>query len=66
MKVLLLNPITSEKQMYTSTPNLGLAYIASSLRKNGFQVDLFDGMKKGDPDYKSTTRDVKKLLNELK
>jgi radical SAM superfamily enzyme YgiQ (UPF0313 family) len=47
MKVLLINPITSEKRMYTSTPNLGLAYIASSLRNNGFQVDLFDGMKKG-------------------
>ncbi|MEW6601327.1 MAG: radical SAM protein [Nitrospirota bacterium] len=47
MKILLINPITSEKQMYTSTPNLGLAYIASSLRNKGFQVDLFDGMKKG-------------------
>ncbi len=47
MEVLLVNPITSEKHMYTSTPNLGLAYIASSLRNNGFEVDLFDGMKKG-------------------
>ncbi|MDH4027719.1 MAG: B12-binding domain-containing radical SAM protein [Nitrospirota bacterium] len=47
MKILLINPITTEKGMYTSTPNLGLAYIASSLRNSGHKVDLFDGMKKG-------------------
>ena len=47
MKVLLINPITSEKRMYTCTPNLGLAYLATSLRKHGYRVDLFDGMKKG-------------------
>ena len=47
MKILLINPITTEKKMYTSTPNLGLAYIATALIKNGHEVDLFDGMKKG-------------------
>jgi len=31
----------------------------------GFYVD-WDGKRKGDPDYKSTTRDVKRILAELK
>lgn len=31
----------------------------------GFYVD-WDGKRKGDPDYKSTTRDVKRILEELK
>lgn len=47
MNALLINPITSERGMYTSTPNLGLGYLAAALRNNGFGVSLFDGMKKG-------------------
>ncbi len=33
--------------MIHNTPNLGLGYLATALRKNGFQVDVCDGMKKG-------------------
>ncbi|MEW6601560.1 MAG: radical SAM protein [Nitrospirota bacterium] len=46
MKVLLVNPITSERGMFAATPNLGLGYLATALRKNGFIVDVWDGMKK--------------------
>lgn len=46
MRVLLVNPITSERGMFASTPNLGLGYLATALRKNGFNVDIWDGMKK--------------------
>jgi len=58
MKVLLINPLTNEKGMLNITTNLGLGYIATSLRKNGFQVDIFDGVKK------DMTR--KKLIERLK
>ncbi len=47
MKVLLVNPLTNEKGMLNITTNLGLGYIATSLRKNGFGVDIWDGVKKG-------------------
>lgn len=49
MKVLLINPVTREKKMTATgtTPNLGLGFIATSLRKNGFQVEIWDGLKKG-------------------
>ncbi len=47
MRVLLVNPITGERSMFAATPNLGLAYLATALRKNKFEVDLWDGMKKG-------------------
>ncbi|MBI4697473.1 MAG: cobalamin B12-binding domain-containing protein [Nitrospirae bacterium] len=47
MKVLLINPLTPEKRMIHNTPNLGLGYIATALRKNGFSVEVCDGMKKG-------------------
>lgn len=47
MKVLLINPLTIEDSMVNITPNLGLGYIAASLRNNGFQVDIWDGVKKG-------------------
>jgi radical SAM superfamily enzyme YgiQ (UPF0313 family) len=47
MKILLINPLTPEKRLIHNTPNLGLAYIAASLRRNGFQVDICDGMKNG-------------------
>jgi radical SAM superfamily enzyme YgiQ (UPF0313 family) len=46
MKVLLVNPITSERGMFAATPNLGLGYLATALRRNGFGVDIWDGMKK--------------------
>lgn len=47
MKVLLINPLTNEKGMLNITTNLGLGYIATSLRRNGFEVDIWDGVKKG-------------------
>ena len=47
MKVLLINPLTLEGSMVNITPNLGLGYIATSLRKNGYQVEIWDGVKKG-------------------
>jgi len=46
MKVLLINPITSERGMFAATPNLGLGYLATALIRNGFEVDIWDGMKK--------------------
>lgn len=46
MKVLLINPLTLESGMVNITPNLGLGYIATSLRKNGFEVEIWDGVKK--------------------
>jgi radical SAM superfamily enzyme YgiQ (UPF0313 family) len=46
MRVLLVNPITSERGMFAATPNLGLGYLATALRMNGFEVDIWDGMKK--------------------
>lgn len=46
MKVLLINPITGERGMFAATPNLGLGYLATALRRNGFEVDVWDGMKK--------------------
>ncbi len=46
MRVLLVNPITSERGMFACTPNLGLGYLATALRRNGFEVDIWDGMKK--------------------
>ncbi|RJR19634.1 MAG: radical SAM protein [Nitrospiraceae bacterium] len=46
MKVLLVNPITSERGMFACTPNLGLGYLATALRRSGFEVDIWDGMKK--------------------
>ena len=46
MKVLLVNPITGEREMFAATPNLGLGYLATALRKDGFEVDVWDGMKK--------------------
>jgi radical SAM superfamily enzyme YgiQ (UPF0313 family) len=33
--------------MVNITPNLGLGYIATSLRNNGFEVEIWDGVKKG-------------------
>lgn len=46
MKVLLINPLTNEKKMVNITPNLGLGYLAASLKKNGFEVEIWDGVKK--------------------
>jgi radical SAM superfamily enzyme YgiQ (UPF0313 family) len=47
MKVILINPLTLESSMVNITPNLGLGYIATSLRNNGFEVEIWDGVKKG-------------------
>jgi radical SAM superfamily enzyme YgiQ (UPF0313 family) len=46
MKILLLNTLTLEDSMVNITPNLGLGYLAAALRKNGFEVDIWDGVKK--------------------
>lgn len=46
MKILLVNPLTLEDSMVNITPNLGLGYLATSLRKNGFDVEIWDGVKK--------------------
>ncbi|RJQ56205.1 MAG: radical SAM protein [Nitrospiraceae bacterium] len=46
MKVLLINPLTLEDSMVNITPNLGLGYLATSLRNNGFEVEIWDGVKK--------------------
>ena len=46
MRVLIVNPITGERGMFAATPNLGLGYLATALRKEGFEVDIWDGMKK--------------------
>ena len=43
----------------------GLDYKLGVIDIPAFYMD-FEGKRKGDPDYKSTTKDVKKLLNELK
>lgn len=45
--------------------NDGVEYKLGVIDVPAFYID-FEGQKKGDPDYKSTTRDVKKLLEELK
>lgn len=47
MKVLLINPLTPERKLIHNTPNLGLGYIATALKKSAFPVDICDGMKKG-------------------
>jgi radical SAM superfamily enzyme YgiQ (UPF0313 family) len=46
MKVLLINPLTLEGSMVNITPNLGLGYLATSLRNAGFEVEIWDGVKK--------------------
>ncbi len=47
MKALLINPLTLEDSMVNITPNLGLGYLAAALRSNGFEVEIWDGVKKG-------------------
>ncbi len=47
MKILLINPLTIEDSMVNITPNLGLGYLAAALRNNGFEVEIWDGVKKG-------------------
>ena len=39
MKILLINPLTLEDSMVNITPNLGLGYLATSLRNNEFDVE---------------------------
>jgi radical SAM superfamily enzyme YgiQ (UPF0313 family) len=60
MKVLLINPLTLEDSMVNITPNLGLGYIAASLRNNGFEVEIWDGVKKNMTKVKLEER-LKKL-----
>lgn len=43
----------------------GIEYKIGVIDIPAFYID-FEGQKRGDPDYKSTTRDVKMLLEELK
>jgi radical SAM superfamily enzyme YgiQ (UPF0313 family) len=45
MKVLLINPLTLEDSMVNITPNLGLGYLATSLQNNGYEVEIWDGVK---------------------
>jgi carboxyl-terminal processing protease len=45
--------------------NEGTEYKLGVIDIPAFYID-FDAQRKGDPDYKSTTRDVRKLLDELK
>jgi anaerobic magnesium-protoporphyrin IX monomethyl ester cyclase len=47
MKILLINPLTLEDSMVNITPNLGLGYLATALSTNGFDVEIWDGVKKG-------------------
>jgi radical SAM superfamily enzyme YgiQ (UPF0313 family) len=47
MKILLINPLTLEDSMVNITPNLGLGYLAAALQNNGFDVQIWDGVKKG-------------------
>ncbi|MEM3101510.1 MAG: radical SAM protein [Candidatus Nitrosotenuis sp.] len=47
MRILLINPLTLESSMVNITPNLGLGYLATSLKNNGFDVEIWDGVKKG-------------------
>ena len=46
MKVLLINPLSLEDSMVNITPNLGLGYLATALRNNDFEVEIWDGVKK--------------------
>jgi radical SAM superfamily enzyme YgiQ (UPF0313 family) len=54
----LVNPLTPEILKIHNTPNLGLGYLATALRRNEFQVEICDGMKKG--------MTKKKLVERLK
>ncbi|MBC8414036.1 MAG: radical SAM protein [Nitrospira sp.] len=47
MKVLLINPLTIEDSMVNITPNLGLGYLATALRDNDYEVEIWDGVKLG-------------------
>ncbi|MBI4683410.1 MAG: radical SAM protein [Nitrospirae bacterium] len=64
MKVLLINPITSERGMFACTPNLGLGYLATALRRSGFEADIWDGMKK-DMTRKKLEERLKRLDYEV-
>ncbi len=59
-KVLLINPLTLESNMVNITPNLGLGYLATPLRNNGFEVEIWDGVKKG-----MTKKKLEERLNNL-
>jgi len=45
MRILLVKPIN--KIYYVISPNLGLGYLATALRRAGFQVDILDSGKEG-------------------
>lgn len=46
-KILLINPIFGGRKIVNIIPNIGLAYLATALRKKGYSVALFDGLKRG-------------------
>lgn len=47
MKVLLINPLTDKEKLCNVLPNLGLGYLATSLRKEKIEVEIIDGYKRG-------------------
>lgn len=47
MKILLINPITQDTGINVLLPNLGLAYLAASLKSEKFEVEILDGCKEG-------------------
>lgn len=55
----------SAKKKIIDIKNDGKNYRIGVIDVPAFYVD-FEAMQKGNPDYKSTTRDVKKLITELK
>lgn len=60
MRVLLVNPITNERSMFAATPNLGLGYLSTALRNSGFEVSVWDGMKR-----EMTRKNLEERLKKL-
>ncbi len=55
----------AKKQVITYTTEAGKNLKLGVITLPGFYMD-FDAYQKGDPNYRSTTRDVKRLITELK
>jgi radical SAM superfamily enzyme YgiQ (UPF0313 family) len=60
MRVLLINPLTDEEKINVCLPNLGLGFLATSIRKEGFEVEIVDGCKK-----KMTSKLIKERLYKV-